>query len=156
MKKNKKIIITIIVVVLVILFIIVAHFINKKADGYSENYKWNINKDGTLPVGYSKLELDEEKKNHCVDDVCIKKVELVFDKDSGVAKYEIVNKSKKTIKNTYYYMVLSNDKKLLVYVKKLKKGKSYESAAYFKDMDMYTVSDYKLVKLTEKELKNVK
>ncbi len=156
MKKNKKLIIILIVVLIVIILILIAHFVNKKADVSSNDYKWEINKTGVLPSGYSQLELDNESKNHCVDDVCIKNIEMVFDKDSGVAKYELVNKSKKTIKDTYYYIVLSNDKKLLVYIKRLKKGKSYNGAAYFKDIDMYNVNDYKFVKLTEKELKNVK
>ena len=53
-------------------------------------------------------------------------------------------------------MKLSNGDKLLIYIKKLKKGKTYNGKIYFNEKNMYNVNNYKLVNLTKKELKNVK
>lgn len=158
--KNKKLItiISVIIVVLVLLLIIIITLLPKKSGKKVDNpYKWEFAESVEVPEGYYKAVLDnEEKANKCIDDVCVNSIVIVFNDTLGVVKYELVNNSKKTIRDGYYYLKLSNDERVLVYVKKLKKGETYNGEAYYKDMNMYNVTSYKFVNLTKKELKNVK
>ena len=155
MKKNKRLIIIPIIIV-ILLIIIVVFFINKKEKTVNE-YEWKIIDNVDLPEGFYRSKLDKvDKSLRCIDDICIDNVVITFNQSSGEISYDLTNNTKKKIKDAYYFLKLSNDDKLLIYAKKIKKGETYQGKIYFSGKNMYNVNSYKLVKLTDKELKNVK
>ena len=158
MKKNNRAIIVISIVIVILLIIVLVCVFNKKSDKETNNtYKWEIKDSGELPEGfYQSIIDDKDDKNHCIDDICVDKIEIKFNNTTGEINYTLTNNSKKTIKKAYYYLKLSNNEKILIYIKKVKRGQTFNGQAYFNDMNMYNVNSYKLVKLTKKELKEVK
>lgn len=155
MKNNKKILIIPIFVV-ILLIVISIPFFNRNKKTKNE-YKWKTIDNVDLPEGLYKSELKRPNNDdRCLNDVCIDDVVIVFNQTSGSVNYKLINNSEKKLKDVYYFLKLSNDDKLLIYVSKLNKGESYQGRIYFNGKNMYNVNSYKLISLTKEELKGVK
>lgn len=155
MKNNKKILIIPIFIV-ILLIVISIPFFNRNKKTKNE-YKWKTIDNVDLPEGLYKSELERPNNDdRCLNDVCIDDVVIVFNQTSGSVNYKLINNSEKKLKDVYYFLKLSNDDKLLIYVSKLNKGKSYQGRIYFNGKNMYNVNSYKLISLTKEELKSVK
>ena len=155
MKNNKKILIIPIFVVILLIAISIPFF-NRNEKSKNE-YKWKTIDSVDLPEGLYKSELERPNNDdRCLNDVCVDDVVIVFNQTSGSVNYKLINNSEKKLKDVYYFLKLSNDDKLLIYVSKLNKGESYQGRIFFNGKNMYNVNSYKLISLTKEELKSVK
>lgn len=155
MKNNKKILIIPIFVVILLIAISIPFF--NRNEKTKNEYKWKTIDSVDLPEGLYKSELERPNNDdRCLNDVCVDDVVIVFNQTSGSVNYKLINNSEKKLKDVYYFLKLSNDDKLLIYVSKLNKGESYQGRIYFNGKNMYNVNSYKLISLTKEELKSVK
>lgn len=155
MKNNKKILIIPIFVVILLIAISILFF--NRNEKTKNEYKWKTIDSVDLPEGLYKSELERPNNDdRCLNDVCVDDVVIVFNQTSGSVNYKLINNSEKKLKDVYYFLKLSNDDKLLIYVSKLNKGESYQGRIFFNGKNMYNVNSYKLISLTKEELKSVK
>lgn len=155
MKNNKKILIIPIFVVILLIAISIPFF--NRNEKTKNEYKWKTIDSVDLPEGLYKSKLERPNNDdRCLNDVCVDDVVIVFNQTSGSVNYKLINNSEKKLKDVYYFLKLSNDDKLLIYVSKLNKGESYQGRIFFNGKNMYNVNSYKLISLTKEELKSVK
>ena len=149
---KRRVLIIIIVVLIVILSTSILLNVGKKSK-YSDynNYKI-VRKAVDLPGTYVR-QVGNLASSHCLDDICITNVSIHYTGMSGRIDYTIVNNSKKS-KNGYMKMVF--DDVYLVVPYNLKKGKKTEGSIQYDNTDLSNVYDYKLKKLSNKELSNIK
>lgn len=158
-KKNinfKKLMI-IIIVLSIIFFLIIALIIFNDGDKKKNN---NIKKSNEIVFTDKDKYKDAEiitnenfKKNHCIDSICINNLIIYKSKDYYNIELKIKNKSKKIA--TGYLKVIFNDIEIPVVYNNLKSNDETIYTIEF-DKEMKLGEDYKVKKLTKKEIENIK
>ena len=150
--KNNKILIIIIAIVISVIIGLILFFTSgngKETPGNS--YIFSTEKSeipGTITYSNEKL-----ASKHCLNDVCISDVVFYYKDDQGRVEYKITNNSSnyRKAKSGYLKMVF-DDKSLLVVYNNLRSGVTVKSQAQYMGMEIKNKEDYKLEKLTKKEI----
>ena len=155
MKKNLKLLILILVVLIVILLTIMFISVfnkpsNKPVKG---NYKYSDDKK-ELP-GIKEYSGDKLAEEHCIDNICVKNVKLYYDdkNKNGRVECNIVNK---TGKKATGYLKLVFDDSIIIYYKDLEADTERGTTSQFSNKKITDKTDYKLKKLTDKEISKIK
>lgn len=150
-KKHKILIIVIGIVLLLIIGIIL--FIISGSKILTRGNRYNFSDEIIeLPntVTYKNEELSKE---HCLNKICISNAVFHYNDDIGRVEYSITNNSKKTTSG--YMKMVFKEQSLIVVYKDLGPGETIKSESQYMGIKIEDTSDYKLVKLTKKEISKI-
>lgn len=157
--KYKKIIYIILVLIFLLLLFILIYIFRDK-DKYIYEYLDEQNKNIVVKdtikekTGTFIRSLDSLSKEHCINDICIKKVIIYYIGDEGRIEYEITNKSKKKVSGALK-LEFDNDKTTYIIYNKLKKKETVKGTISFTGTDLSNVYNYKLYEVEKDELKKL-
>lgn len=150
---RKYMIILIIVLIVILITVGIILFLNRnpRRDNVGNSYKYN-NEVVELPntVTYKNEKLSEK---HCLKNICISDVTFYYNEEIGRVEYTITNNSNKTVSG--YLKMVFNDKSLVVVYKDLSPKQTINSFSQYSGIEINDKSDYKLEKLSKKEIKQI-
>ena len=146
--------IIIIAIILLVIIGLILFFNSGKEEPRENNYTFNLEYSeipGTIVYNNEKL-----TSEHCLNEVCISDVTFYYRDDEGRVEYNITNTSSdyKKVKSGYLKMVF-DDKSLLIVYSDLRSGMTVKSQTQYMGMEIKNKEDYKLEKLTKKEISKI-
>lgn len=150
---RKYMIILIIVLIVILITVGIILFLNRnpRRDNVGNSYNYN-NEIIELPntISYKNEKLSEK---HCLKNICISDVTFYYNEEIGRVEYTITNNSNKTVSG--YLKMVFNDKSLVVVYKDLSPKQTINSFSQYSGIEINDKSDYKLEKLSKKEIKQI-
>lgn len=146
-------IILIIVLIVILITVGIILFLNRnpRRDNVGNSYNYN-NEIIELPntVTYKNEQLTLK---HCLKNICISDVTFYYNEEIGRVEYTITNDSNKIVSG--YLKMVFNDKSLVVVYKDLVPKQTINSFSQYSGIEINDKSDYKLEKLSKKEIKQI-